>query len=452
MQITIRNRKYNIAEFINDHPGGKDVFVSDTDLTEAFDAVGHSTRALKLLETFAVEPAQTAVVGTSKLRKLVTREDPYHVHKVLGFIALLNYGYMMVDLIYGGCRGVFVLRKIDSSFFILLFLHACLSLSSLQFKVPIQTSYSTITINAQYRGHSILFVFRHISLILVLCFTRGIVTDLATTFIGLFSMYSADFVSRKLGTPKKGLISSWSFWDSCNLRIRDCLLSLYSYSQLTVTYILITGKSSVELNMYALFVLQITAFMLTLSKKGILSTYQFHSIYASWFILLPILYSRCAYVRGVDLIFGFITWILRTKLNVNKFFLWTTVSILYLTTKHTKSILWIVVATGINCSVFYSFKYCYDAPRKIGLYHSIIAEKQVVAGNKIKVIIKIKGEPMYFSGQYFNLYVDTAYFSAKPEESTDVGTVFLVQSNGTIGKKLRDMPVGSYIHVTGPFL
>jgi cytochrome b involved in lipid metabolism len=34
MIITINNNKYDVTEFLNEHPGGKDVFIDGADMTE----------------------------------------------------------------------------------------------------------------------------------------------------------------------------------------------------------------------------------------------------------------------------------------------------------------------------------------------------------------------------------------------------------------------------------
>ena len=46
MIITINNKKYDVTEFLNEHPGGKDVFIDGADMTEKFNKVGHSKEAI----------------------------------------------------------------------------------------------------------------------------------------------------------------------------------------------------------------------------------------------------------------------------------------------------------------------------------------------------------------------------------------------------------------------
>ena len=65
--IIIHNRIYNVAAFLINHPGGESVIERyiGHDATGAFDAVGHSTYALRLLADLCVGelvPADRIVV------------------------------------------------------------------------------------------------------------------------------------------------------------------------------------------------------------------------------------------------------------------------------------------------------------------------------------------------------------------------------------------------------
>ena len=55
MIIYIENHKYDVTEFVNEHPGGAEVFNNGADLTKEFNEVGHSKDAIKLLKQYLVE-------------------------------------------------------------------------------------------------------------------------------------------------------------------------------------------------------------------------------------------------------------------------------------------------------------------------------------------------------------------------------------------------------------
>jgi cytochrome b involved in lipid metabolism len=54
--VKYRDKKYDIHKFLKSHPAGEDILVpyKDKDITEAFDDIGHSKSALKLLNKYFV--------------------------------------------------------------------------------------------------------------------------------------------------------------------------------------------------------------------------------------------------------------------------------------------------------------------------------------------------------------------------------------------------------------
>ena len=65
--IFIKNKKYNVTEFINEHPGGSEVFIDGKDMTNAFDEAGHSVNAIKMLEKYLVK-SEPNEKGEEKLK------------------------------------------------------------------------------------------------------------------------------------------------------------------------------------------------------------------------------------------------------------------------------------------------------------------------------------------------------------------------------------------------
>jgi len=52
MNIIINNILYDITTFVDEHPGGNAVFKKDTNHTEDFNTVGHSSYAVSLLNNY----------------------------------------------------------------------------------------------------------------------------------------------------------------------------------------------------------------------------------------------------------------------------------------------------------------------------------------------------------------------------------------------------------------
>ena len=119
MKIIINNTIYDITTFIDEHPGGKEVFgeINENeikDMTDKFNEVGHSSYAVSLLSNYRVAELDKSdprykknevIFNENKINKLFTHEDKYNVHKVLGLIVLLNYAHLFYDFAYTGFIG-----------------------------------------------------------------------------------------------------------------------------------------------------------------------------------------------------------------------------------------------------------------------------------------------------------------------------------------------------------
>ena len=154
MQVIINNAIYDITTFINENPGGPDVFKVNTkplngelpDLTERFNEVGHSEYAVNILGNYKVEELSEddqrfkrenkIEYNKTKISKLITHEDKFHIHKSMGVISLLNYFYLLFDCFYSGAEAEITLRSVNGSFIGLTWVHTILSLSALQFLIP----------------------------------------------------------------------------------------------------------------------------------------------------------------------------------------------------------------------------------------------------------------------------------------------------------------------------
>jgi cytochrome b involved in lipid metabolism len=103
MKIIINNNIYDITTFVQEHPGGPDVFKLDEnkdeiiDFTQKFNDVGHSEYAVNLLENYKVDElseddprfnrSNKLEYNKTKISKLVTHEDKFHLHKILGCVS-----------------------------------------------------------------------------------------------------------------------------------------------------------------------------------------------------------------------------------------------------------------------------------------------------------------------------------------------------------------------------
>jgi NAD(P)H-flavin reductase len=501
MIITIDNKKYDVTEFLNEHPGGKDVFIDGTDMTTEFNNVGHSKSAIKMLEKYLIHDAyEKVVVGDEKVvggdekvvgdekvivddisipdflyrklksnnifKKLFTHEDYLNIHKIFGGIVLINFLYSVFDLYYSGCKGVFTIRKFGFVFFAFLIVHLLLSLSALQFNIPLNTNYTTISIGQEYRLHSILFVIRSFLVILVLHFLgKTAFSQIIIFIIVIFNMYSADLISYfyKPKNDKLGFkIGSMPFWSNCPSEAQHIITSFYNYVQLVMTLFLINMNSSIEVNLFAIFIIQITAFMGTLSKKGIINNFQWHAIYLfQYFIFYFLFFNDKNIVTFNSFIIGSILWVLRTKLSMNKFFLWSCVFAISLFTKYSKNNY--VLLLGILFILYSGFNFfgmCFDKRRE--KTHNIIKSNIQVSNTKLHIIdIKMKNSLIEYDlkpGQYFNLYIDKEKRPYTPidYDMSNNSIQFFIKDysdygNNKISERICAFKKDMSIHLDGPF-
>jgi cytochrome b involved in lipid metabolism len=80
--IQIDSNLYDVTDF-DDHPGGTDVFTDNvnTDVTTAFNDVGHSDEAKSMLESYIVG---TIVIKNAAIEKSLLREAPMMKKPELG--------------------------------------------------------------------------------------------------------------------------------------------------------------------------------------------------------------------------------------------------------------------------------------------------------------------------------------------------------------------------------
>ena len=110
-------------------------------------------------------------IKTRNLFKLASKEDPIHLHKILGISCLINYVYQFYQLfIYGS-----MYLKDNPYTPLLMGIHACLSLSSFIFHVPLNRHKGLPMIYKESRLHAIVFSLRS-----VVCTWRFIVNLVCT--------------------------------------------------------------------------------------------------------------------------------------------------------------------------------------------------------------------------------------------------------------------------------
>jgi hypothetical protein len=314
--------KFDIGEFLGSHPAGAKIIepYKDKDITQAFDEVGHSKSALKIMnkykitnEEIKIETKNTATIAS----KLITREDPYHFHKVFGLFALGSfvYRYLYVLPTTGGLG-------FTGSFFDILTLcsHWMLSSSSLIFHVLDKRIVERpLIIYEEYRLHAIVFTTRAVGISLFGIYTTELDENTRRWALGgmLVSLHLlVDWITRKYGTVGVTAVRNNNDGDYKYIRL------FYSFYQIcALGSHIIVDKNLCDLGYNALVAIQSSTFLMTLKRKSIIR-WKSHMFWYSFALLLS--YSVIWRTKGWQFFIQMaVVFFFRVNFNMNKYLLWT---------------------------------------------------------------------------------------------------------------------------------
>ena len=371
MKLIINNNIYDISTFINEHPGGAEVFQRESningggdvihhdddneceikDYTEKFNDVGHSEYAINLIENYKISELSEddsrfnrehrLRYNKNKISKLITHEDKFHIHKIMGLISLLNYAYLLGDCIYSGAQATLTLREIDGGFIGMTWVHSVLSLSALQFLIPRSRTGILPMIWQEFRAHSIIFAVRSFFLINVLYVASSVfnvdannmtssgiinfnmVSQLIRTGVVLLSMKMADLSTVYLRENKKETTTAtMPYWSGCPAAIQSTIKYFYMHSQFMATFVCLYGN--VPYILAVAFPIQFASFMMTLVRKNIISSFLYHALYGGSLAAVYMINAADVKLYSV-IIVGALLIYLRVQMRMNKYILWTLV-------------------------------------------------------------------------------------------------------------------------------
>lgn len=261
--------------------------------------------------------------------KLVTNEDPFHIHKTLGSLTWVHFIYRFYQCL---CLPNYTFGFDPSNPWThaWIFLHMALSGTSLLFHIPNNRVKMAPMIWPEFRLHSILFAYR--SLIVLWCqwyLPSWIYIRPMMVFLTLFL---ADCVSNHY--KKIGYLQNQTTMRSMPFPsyIAPCLIQsinlFYSMSQIFATMNVLYG--SPEAIFLTLFPIQLAAFWMTLVRKGILTAGQWH-LYYGFSLFLNFVYAQfhsnnvLLLNNPYYLISGICFGIARFYYHMDKYLLWTCV-------------------------------------------------------------------------------------------------------------------------------
>jgi hypothetical protein len=224
----------------------------------------------------------------SHARKLVTREDPLHAHKLLGAACLAHYAYRYAR--YFGSGGVdmgFDVRSPWTAAWIVL--HAALSLTSLVFRLPANRVKGAPMIWPEFRAHSIVFALRSLLVMAVHLLVPNlaglppageravyVIGKTAAVFATLAVADAATGAYKSVHLTMRGM----PFPDALPEPARRALNAFYAVSQLLATMQMLFCDS-IDAAFMVLMPIQMAAFLMTCVRKGLLTSGGWHLWYAA---------------------------------------------------------------------------------------------------------------------------------------------------------------------------
>jgi len=275
------------------------------------------------------------------LPKLMTKEDPYHIHKALGILSLGHFVYRYSCLRYQTMN--FTPHNIGW-----LSVHALLSASSFMFKIPQTRNRIGPMIYPEFRLHNLLFSYRSIVCTLLFYYQYPLIYHVATCYL---TMIGADIVTYfyKDGTTIRTIPFDATLTESAKQSIR-----LFNSSMQAVATLCMIGN--IDSAFSVLFAIQISSFLMTLVRKNIISSNRLHFLYGTALLVNVLVYYSLPLSFILYQVTAMYTFeYLRFTRNYNKYACWTFLFLMY--SIHHKIIPTLSYETTIKTLLILKFAY-----------------------------------------------------------------------------------------------
>lgn len=202
--------------------------------------------------------------------ELITKDDPFHLHKTLGILCLISYIWRLSQ--WGPERDMAFATHPHYTLPTIL-LHLLLNLSSFEFKLPPRRIDSGYRIWPEYRAHSLVFLCRSLATMLLTYFEK--MYNMTPNYwinlvIVLVTMAAADTGS-SLTDHQSGF--------SRKLQVPNMVKYYFSVAQLWATTGIIYGIRRYSVQLLYCLIIQINAFLMTLRRKNLAGHYLLVSVY-----------------------------------------------------------------------------------------------------------------------------------------------------------------------------
>lgn len=265
---------------------------------------------------------ETFIDGKHLSDRLITPEDPIHLHKTLGILSLISFCYR-----YGYVWWTQGNLGFNGSLFdwLTIFLHMALSSSSLIFHVISKRMLSKpLIIWNEYRLHAIVFSLRCVSV-----YVFGMLVPM-NKYIHLLQYATVmshhiivDEITRRYGVPDETTVRA----QNKSRPLTKAVLRGYSFYQfLALGSHLLPNERTGDMGFNTLIAIQSSAFLMTLCRKRIIKGKTHGYIYTACLIVsaFHIFKSFPGFTFGASVLLAFS---IRCYLHANKYVLWAGFSI-----------------------------------------------------------------------------------------------------------------------------
>lgn len=272
------------------------------------------------------------------MKKLFTNEDPQNIHKTCGVFVLLHFAFRYYQMLFGDISAGFgrnAGKGTTVTPFLCLLPHALLSISSLIFhSVPRERVVGLPMIWQEFRVHSIIFALR--SIVATACgwisvyFNHDPIIRKATVALSsasiLISIYFADEATKKLcPSSPESTTATMPYWQDCSLSTQRRFKSFYAYCQFLATLACLS-MTNPAWPFAVLLPIQLAAFLMTMVRKGFLTSKGYHVLYTASLIMPFIVAIRRMYqTRHPDVMALFFAGLALYRLRsmgIDKYYLW----------------------------------------------------------------------------------------------------------------------------------
>ena len=214
------------------------------------------------------------------MANLVTHHDPYHVHKVFGIASLFNYLLRLYYLFLYGTA--FPNGEPLQVAVCCVLLHGLLSISSILLPLPTKRNFSSPMIWPEFRLHSITFAMRHVIGTVLSLSGISFTYKLTEAFMKLglitLTIQCASRITDKYGDREKRTTNSMPYPTCITQDMQNRIKNLYTGAQFRATKLIVLQDPT--LNYIPLLGIQMAPLLMTLVRKGKISSINYHRIYA----------------------------------------------------------------------------------------------------------------------------------------------------------------------------